>query len=157
MYGPYFTPLKFMLWGLTPFMRNMTGNNLAPSYNFFRIYRQGDVCRVHSDRPSCDHSVSLTLGYSEGSKWALDVATTPSLKRKSISDTFGAEPFSSIEMNVGDAVAYRGVEMRHGRMTPNPNTWSAHMFLHWVDLDGPYKEFAFEGDDLTKSVKIQIA
>jgi hypothetical protein len=36
-------------------------------------------------------------------------------------------------MNVGDAVLYRGVNHRHGRLRPNPNAWSANLFLHWID------------------------
>ena len=34
---------------------------------------------------------------------------------------------------------------RHGRTAPNPNAWSAHLFLHWVDRDGPYRDHAFDG------------
>jgi hypothetical protein len=48
-------------------------------------------------------------------------------------------------MEVGDAVLYQGVHHRHGRMTPNPNGWSAHLFMHWVDQDGPYRDQAFDG------------
>lgn len=29
-------------------------------------------------------------------------------------------------------------------MSPNPNAWCAHLFLHWVDVDGPFKEWTFE-------------
>jgi hypothetical protein len=28
---------------------------------------------------------------------------------------------------------------------PNPNSWSAHLFLHWVDRDGPHAAHAFDG------------
>ena len=40
-------------------------------------------------------------------------------------------------MEVGDAVLYQGVNYAHGRITPNPNAWSAHLFLHFVDRNGP--------------------
>ena len=42
------------------------------------------------------------------------------------------------------AVLYRGVQHRHGRIKPNPNRWSAHLFLHWVDRDGPHAAQAFD-------------
>jgi hypothetical protein len=48
-------------------------------------------------------------------------------------------------MNVGDAVLYQGVNHRHGRLSPNPNGWSVHLFLHWVDRDGPYRDQAYDG------------
>jgi hypothetical protein len=28
---------------------------------------------------------------------------------------------------------------------PNPNGWSIHLFLHWVDRDGPVRDQAFDG------------
>ena len=46
----------------------------------------------------------------------------------------------------GDAVLYRGVQHRHGRLTPNRNAWSAHLFLHWVERDGPFASHAFDGN-----------
>jgi len=50
-----------------------------------------------------------------------------------------------VSMKPGDAVLYEGVHHRHGRTDPNPNRWSAHLFLHWVDRDGPYRDHAFDG------------
>jgi hypothetical protein len=50
-----------------------------------------------------------------------------------------------MKMEVGDAVLYRGVNHRHGRLSPNPNGWSVHLFLHWVDRSGPYRDHAFDG------------
>ena len=145
VYGHHYKPMIYFLWGLTPMISEIVGRNLLPTYDYFRIYREGDVCRVHSDRPSCEHSLSLTLDYSDGEVWDLQVGKTrysaPSAK---VDEDFGSEPFASIGMKVGDAVLYRGVNHRHGRVKPNPNGWSAHLFLHWVDPDGPYREEAFD-------------
>jgi len=47
-------------------------------------------------------------------------------------------------MRAGDAVLYRGVNHRHGRIEPNPIRWSAHLFLHWVDANGPFADQAFD-------------
>ena len=49
-----------------------------------------------------------------------------------------------LPMGSGDAVMYQGVNHRHGRLQPNPNSWSAHLFLHWVDADGPHSDQAFD-------------
>ena len=134
--GPRFAPLKFLLWGLTPFMAEATGRNLAPTYDFFRIYRSGDVCRLHTDRPACDHSMSLTLAYSDGLAWPFDVMPRGATPATAADDGARSTRFA---MAAGDAILYRGVEVPHGRATANPNGWSAHLFLHWVDLDGPYR------------------
>ncbi len=135
-------------WGLTSRLQDVTGKRLAPSYCFFRAYQSGDICTVHSDRPACDHSMSLSLGYSEGILWSIEVGNrfyAPEEANKlTIARDFGGEGHSSIMLSPGDALIYKGVNHRHGRITPNPNRWSAHLFLHWVDLDGPFAEWAFD-------------
>jgi hypothetical protein len=144
--GHHYAPLITFLWALTPVVSQAVGRELLPSYDYFRIYQKGDICRLHSDRPSCEHSLSLTLGYSDGLPWPLDVGSVPMEGPDYLRESFGDEPFASIPMQPGDAVLYKGVAYRHGRSTPNPNRWSAHLFLHWVDRDGPYRSHAFDAE-----------
>lgn len=144
IYGYDFWPMIFFLWGLTPTISKLVGRELLPAYDYFRIYREGDVCRVHSDRESCEHSVSLTLDYSDGEVWDLQVGRRAVADPEPMSDDFGSDDFSSVGMKVGDAVLYRGVQHRHGRVTPNPNAWSAHLFLHYVERGGPFEGHAFD-------------
>ena len=146
VYGRQYPPMLQFLWGLTPIVSQLVGRDLLPTYDYFRIYREGDVCMVHSDRQACEHSLSLTLDYSDGAPWDLEVGTERTEPSARVTDDFGAEPYAGIAMEVGDAVLYQGVHHRHGRMTPNPNGWSAHLFLHWVDRDGPYRDQALEGE-----------
>jgi hypothetical protein len=145
IYGFHYKPMLFFLWGLTASMSALTGRDLLPSYDYFRVYREGDVCRVHHDRLSCEHSLSLTLDYSDGVPWSLEIGGGRGEPSAKVDEDFGSEKFVSLDMNVGDAVLYRGVEHRHGRVTPNPNAWSAHLFLHWVDRHGPHADQAFDG------------
>ena len=145
IYGHHYKPFLYFLWGLTPIVSGIVGRELLPTYDYFRIYRQGDVCRVHSDRFSCEHSLSLTLGYSDERVWDLEVERRRVDPSAQVDEDFGAEDFAAIGMEVGDAVIYEGVHHRHGRTAPNPNAWSAHLFLHWVDRDGPYRDHAFDG------------
>jgi hypothetical protein len=133
------------LWGLTPIMSEIVGRDLLPTYDYLRIYRSGDVCRVHSDRYSCEHSLSLTLGYSDGRVWDLQIEKARSDPSARVDPDFGDEAYSSVALNVGDALLYQGVHHRHGRTIPNPNRWSVHLFLHWVDREGPYRDQAFDG------------
>jgi hypothetical protein len=145
IYGHFYPPMLTFLWGLTPIVAEVVGKDLLPTYDYLRFYRDGDVCRVHHDRQSCEHSLSLTLDYSDGVPWNLELGQTKSEPSAKVEDDFGAEPFSSLHMNVGDAVLYQGVHHRHGRLSPNPNGWSIHLFLHWVDREGPYRDHAFDG------------
>ncbi len=149
VYSLEYPPMAAFLWGLTPRATQVAGCELIPAYAYFRIYQKGDVCRVHSDRQACEHSLSLTVELGDNIPWALSLE-----KRRldaplaAIDEDFGAEAFSSLPMSAGDAVMYRGVNHRHGRLDPNPNSWSAHLFFHWVDAAGPYVDHAFDRTNL---------
>ncbi len=142
--GHFYRPLTTFLWGLTPIVAELTGADVLPSYDYFRLYGESEICRVHSDRPSCEHSMSLTLAYSDSVPWPLEVGSQRVEGEGPCFDDFGDESFTAVAMEPGDAVLYRGINLRHGRMTPNPNQWSAHLFLFWVERDGPFAQHAFD-------------
>ena len=68
-------------------------------------------------------------------------------------EDFGDEPYSAIEMQPGDAVLYRGMNLRHGRTRPNPNRWSAHLFLFWVERGGEFEQHAFDEQRLKSELR----
>jgi hypothetical protein len=147
-----FQPMKFFLWGLTPVMSEIIGREVLPSYDYFRIYRGGDTCRVHSDRPASQHGVSMTLDYSDGRIWNLEIGNEPTETLYPLADDFGSAGCASVGMEVGDAVLYQASRYPHGRIRPNPNAWSAHLFLFFVDRDGPYRDHAFDGEPVLEKV-----
>ena len=155
--GRAYRPMNFFLWALTPTISTLAGRDLLPTYDYFRFYREGDICKVHSDRPSCEHSVSLTLDYSDGQVWDLQVGTDRTPRAAPMTDDFGADAFSSVGMQIGDAVLYQGVHHRHGRTKPNPNAWSAHLFLHFVERGGPYADHAFDQRAKLQPVQFSFA
>jgi hypothetical protein len=145
VYAYQYTPMLAFLWGLTPRISQAVGRELLPTYAYFRAYQQGDVCRVHYDRPACEHSLSLTIAYGEGLPWALSVEKTRTeVPRPEVAEDFGGQPYGSVAMKPGDGVLYQGTHHRHGRLDPSPNSWSAHLFLHWVEKNGRYGEHAFD-------------
>lgn len=158
VYSHIYPPLAGFLWGLTPAMEAYVGMRLLPTYAYLRIYQRGDVCKVHSDRYACEHSLSLTLAASEEKAWALSVGKNRLTEPSAIVDSdFGDEKFGTVPMMSGDAVLYHGVHHRHGRLEPNPNTWSAHAFLHWIDPSGPYADHAFDSPALEKAQRPSLA
>ncbi|MEM9015003.1 MAG: hypothetical protein AAGB02_07835 [Pseudomonadota bacterium] len=139
-------------WGMTSRISALTGKTLSPTYAFFRVYQKGDICHVHSDRQACEHSFSLALAYSDEIVWPFEIGADAhsfdeGLKVMASVD-FGEKSSRPVSLNAGDAILYQGCNYRHGRTTPNPNRWSAHLFLHWVDVDGPFSAFAFDGHKL---------
>lgn len=146
IYGYHYPPFASFHWGLTAAIQNEIGAPLLPTYSYFRLYRAGDICRVHGDRPACEHSLSLTLGYADDKPWPLEIARRAIAEPFARADTAftGEEDAVAVDMAPGDAVLYRGVHHHHGRTRPNPNRWSAHLFLHWVERDGEFAGEAFD-------------
>jgi hypothetical protein len=143
-----YAPLMGFHWGLTSRMCEVTGAKLLPTYGFFRVYQRNDICTVHTDRPSCEHSLSMPLAYGDGIVWSIEVGKQEydfdAACKLEVANDFGGEEYRGLLLDPGDALLYKGVNKRHGRMTPNPNSWSAHVFLHWIDTEGPFKEWAFD-------------
>src|SRR5207253_8639312 len=130
VYSRLYAPMAAFHWGVTPAVANIAGCELIPSYAYFRVYQQGDVCLVHSDREACEHSLSVMIELSDGQPWPLCVGTTLIEQGPApVEADFGGDEFVSLPMSAGDAVMYRGVDHKHGRLQPNPNRWSAHLFM----------------------------
>lgn len=147
-HGSLFPLITGLHWGLTSTMSEVSRKRLLPTYCYFRTYQKGDICTVHSDRVACEHSLSMALSYSDDIVWGLDIGARhydPDMDEgiPPMPD-FGEESFASVRLLPGDALIYKGVNRRHGRTTPNPNRWSAHIFMHWIDANGPYAEWKFD-------------
>ena len=41
--GHFYRPLTTFLWGMTPIIADITGADLLPSYDYFRIYHKDDI------------------------------------------------------------------------------------------------------------------
>ncbi len=152
VYSMHYPPMSAFHWGMTPVATQLAGRELMPTYAYFRMYQQGDICVVHSDRPACEHSLSLMVELADEAPWPLCIGHNRARPgSQEPQRDFGEEGYSSIAMKAGDAVMYRGVDRRHGRVQPNPNRWSAHLFLHWLAADGPHADHAFDRVALEKA------
>ena len=122
-----------------------TGKKLIPTYSYYRVYKPGDVLTDHKDRPSCEISTTIMMGYrydcslkdgrqiDGGYNWTLHGYVNGEKKYF---------PHSS-----GGAVIYKGCELEHGRdkFDVGEYSYQVQVFLHYVDADGPYaKEWAFD-------------
>ena len=113
---------------LRPFISNATGKKLLPSYAYARIYRTGERLLPHVDRPACEISVTITLGYRANDVWPI---------------SFRKDKNISIPINVGSMIVYKGCEVTHWRDVFQ-GEWHVQLFLHYVDADGPHKDHAYD-------------
>lgn len=107
----------------------VTQLQLFPTYSYFRVYKTGDVLPRHTDRPACEISVSVNLGYDAPASWPIWIE--------------GPLGPSSISMEAGDAVVYRGIDCPHWREAFK-GTSSVQVFLHYVDQHGEHVEWKFD-------------
>lgn len=121
-----------LLVQLLPHFEQASGKRLLPTYSYARLYAPGDVLENHLDRPACEISATITLGF-EGDVWPIYMG-----------DSMEKDNASEIKMQVGDAVMYRGMEKFHWREKYTEGKWQAQVFLHYVDADGPNKEWKFD-------------
>lgn len=115
-------------------LSNQLGVQLLPTYTYARIYRNGEILVRHKDRPSCEISGTMTLGFDDGSGlWPIYFAENDD-------DQIGT-PY---EINIGDLVMYRGCELPHWR-PKYKGKWQVQIFFHFVDANGPHKDFVWDG------------
>lgn len=131
--GTWRKPFLVLLDRMKPHMETWTGLKLLPSYYYSRLYQPNDELKEHTDRESCEISMTLTLGY-EGNVWGFYV------KNK------------KFDINIGDAVIYKGCEIPHKRNKYIEGYWQTQVFLHYVDANGKNKNHA--NDSLVEKIKI---
>lgn len=121
---------EMLLLQLKPVMESVTGLSLLPCYSYLRIYAHGAQLQRHVDRPSCEVSTSLTLGFNAPGIWPLWVNADGEDK--------------PISLAPGDMLVYRGADVPHWREPFQGEFW-VQTFLHYVDANGQYTDFKFDG------------
>lgn len=131
-HSKYADPLmESLLLKLHPIMETETGLSLYPTYSYYRIYRNGDELKYHTDRPSCEISATLSFDYeytNKNFKWPIFMNGTP------------------IDLNPGDIALYKGCEIPHWRekLHADNDDWHVQGFFHYVDKNGAFTAHRFD-------------
>lgn len=117
-----------LLLNYLPDIKEITGKeSLEPSYSFTRLYEKGQWLGKHSDRPSCQYSITLPLVAFDDTPWIIYMD--------------GKE----IDLKLGDLVIYKGCEAEHWR-EPFKGKYQVQAHLHYVDASLPaYAPFVNDG------------
>lgn len=121
-----------------PRIEALCGVELWPAYAYHRVYFPGAELPMHRDRPSCEISASICLGFEyvgvdSAYRWPLRV------EAGGRSADFASEP--------GALVLYEGCILEHGRapFTAGEGSWHAQLFLHFVRRAGRFAICRFDG------------
>ncbi len=134
-----------------PRVEQLTGRELFPTYAYFRVYKPGDVLLPHVDRPSCEISFTICLGYDVSNvgepdyRWPIFVDNSRDYRYYPQDALKPAAPDEGTPVGLapGDCVVYRGCEVRHWRHA-FPGKYQAQAFIHYVDRKGPYAKYRFD-------------
>lgn len=109
-----------------PFLENILGEELIPTYSYARLYTNGNVLETHTDRPACEISISIQLGRSHNYAWPLHANKM------------------RFDLAEGDAVLYRGCQVPHWReaCAGPEGYYSGQVFCHYVRAAGPFTDQA---------------
>jgi hypothetical protein len=130
-YDLYADPLmESILLHLQPVLERATGISLLPTYSYLRIYETGAALTKHTDRPACEISASLTIGYDAPEIWPLWLESKQHPR--------------SVMLRAGDMLLYQGRELPHWRDQFTGRYW-VQAFFHYVDAAGPLASYQFDG------------
>lgn len=130
-YVRYADPLtEVLLVDFQKQIEEITGFEIDPTYSYSRVYVKGDELKPHTDRKSCEVSVTVQAGI-KGNAWPIWMHTP------------GKEPVSII-LESGDAVIYKGCEVTHWREKAINTDVTAQFMLHYINKKGPDAQFKWD-------------
>jgi len=111
-----------------PKLSQILGQNLLPTYAYVRLYKSGNILKKHTDRASCE--ISVTVHLDGDTDWPIWIKTPE-----------GKD--ASVTLQSGDGMVYFGCLAPHWRTEYSGENYS-QMFLHYVRSRG---SFGFLGLD----------
>jgi hypothetical protein len=120
------TLMETLLLMSTNTIESYTGLKLVPNYSYWRFYQLKNELKRHVDRPSCEISTTLCLGYNvsnteEDYIWPMYVFD-PVLQEE-----------VPAKLEPGDMIIYKGCEIEHWR-DQFKGLNQAQVFLHYNDV-----------------------
>jgi hypothetical protein len=134
-----FIGFESLLLLVKPKLELVTKKQLLPAYSYARIYYKGAEMAIHTDRPSCQYSATMTISIDE-TPWDIWFMDNYAITK-------------NISLPVGHMCVYRGDKLPHWREKYNGNK-QIQVFLHYVDANGEYKENIYDGRPMLGSPEL---
>ena len=138
-YSLYGDPLMdVILQNAGNFVSGVIEKELVPTYSYWRLYVTDNVLKKHKDRPSCEYSTTLCLGYDASNVKDKDYNWPIFIKSHN-----GEE--KSVTLKPGDMVIYKGCDVEHWR-DAYKGLNHAQVFLHYNEKNGKHS-VKYDGRD----------
>jgi hypothetical protein len=124
----------FVMKRVQPSLEHLLGEELVPSYWFSTTYHKGGWMNCHTDRPSCE--ISVTMNICGDAAWPIKLKDLTGKRREVVTP-------------VGDGLAYLGTIVPHWRspLRTHENDRFMQLFLHFVRKNGEYADYAYDKND----------
>mgnify|MGYP003115341699 CR=1 FL=1 len=107
---------------------------LLPTYAYWRYYVFGGTLKKHTDRPSCE--ISVTCCIKKYDNWPIIVEG------------------KKFELKEGDAILYNGLFEKHERPGTYKGEGMAQVFFHYVNKNGLFKHHAYDSVLKNEGIKM---
>jgi len=123
----------YIMHRVKPILEEALGEELIPTYWFSTTYHNKGWMNCHTDRPSCE--VSVTMNICGDAEWPIKLKDLSGKRREVVTPA-------------GDGVAYLGTRVPHWRspLRTHDNDRFMQLFLHFVRKNGQYAEYAYDKD-----------
>ena len=116
-----------------PIVEKESNLKLFPTYAYWRYYVFGAHLKKHTDRPACE--ISITACIQKYDNWPIIIEG------------------KSFELEEGDALLYAGCDQEHWRPGVYKGEGMAQVFFHYVNQNGPNRNYAYDQNKEIKSIK----
>ncbi len=127
---------RYIHTGVRLKLEEALGRKLYNTYYYDRFYFPGQELHKHCDRPACEISVTVHISTTLSEPWPIWIKTPDTYVDKQKSAVLGPGQNSSVILNAGDGMVYKGCERPHWR-EPMPREYETKWFRK-VEKEGLY-------------------
>ena len=122
------------------------GRKLYNTYYYDRFYFPGQPLIKHTDRPSCEISVTIHIGTNIKESWPIWIKTPDTFEDNTMKTLIASGENRSVHLEAGDGMIYKGCERPHWRdpmpglleskINKDESLYYHQIFFHYVLQDG---------------------
>ena len=127
-------------------LEQVIGRKLYNTYYYDRFYFPGQPLIKHTDRPSCEISVTIHIGTNIKESWPIWIKTPDTFEDSTMKTLIASGENRSVHLEAGDGMVYKGCERPHWRdpmpglleskINKDESLYYHQIFFHYVLQDG---------------------
>ena len=127
-------------------LEQVIGRKLYNTYYYDRFYFPGQPLIKHTDRPSCEISVTIHIGTNIKESWPIWIKTPDTFEDSAMKTLIASGENRSVHLEAGDGMVYKGCERPHWRdpmpglleskINKDESLYYHQIFFHYVLQDG---------------------